>query len=193
MRRRRPLLPLRWLWLLGVLLIARPVAAQVPADDQARILVRALAYDANLKTRAGDALRIAVLCNAKSASSRSAADGIVGAFRKLSNFTVQGLAVQVQRIDYENEAALTAAIESGRIGALYVGPGLDSAHAAIRGVSRARRIITMAGDEAAITGGLALGVVAIDNLPKIIVNLPASREEGAAFSGELLRLAKVLK
>ena len=59
--------------------------------------------------------------------------------------------------------------------------------------TRRLKVITMASRQDYVQRGLSLGVFAIDGKPTILVNLAASKAEGAAFGSDLLRLAKVIR
>ena len=83
-----------------------------PARAPGLILTRALAYDGNLKTRAGADLLIAVLGKPGNAASDELASTMGKAFRGLGNVKVQGLAVRATQLAYKDAAGLAAAIES---------------------------------------------------------------------------------
>jgi hypothetical protein len=70
---------------------------------------------------------------------------------------------------------------------------LDASLADIKAVARMRKVLTVGSQEAQLKLGLSLGVFDIDGKNTIIVNLEANREEGVAFSPELLRLATVVR
>ena len=59
--------------------------------------------------------------------------------------------------------------------------------------SRRAHVLTIASKEEQLNAGFSLGVFAFDGKTTITVNLTASREEGAAFSSELLHLARVIR
>jgi hypothetical protein len=63
----------------------------------------------------------------------------------------------------------------------------------IKSVSRQRKVLTVASQEGHLKLGLSLGVFDIGGKNTIMVNLEASREEGAVFGPELLRLATVVR
>ena len=98
-------------------------ADEVPPARQVLILTRALAYDGNLKARAGADLLIAVLGKPGNAASDELAGTMGKAFRALGNVKVQGLAVRAMQLAYKDAAGLAAAIEAQGIDALYVCPG----------------------------------------------------------------------
>jgi hypothetical protein len=180
--------------LLAAWLLPRVACAdQVAPDKQAVILARALAYDDNLKTRAGDSLVIAVIFKASAGGSESAADGVVRAFKAIEGVKVQGLPLRVVKLAFSGKDALHGAVTSQGIDALYVCAGLEGDQSAIRDESRRDHILTIASREEQLTAGLSLGVFLFDGKTTITVNLPSSKEEGAAFSSELLRLARVIR
>jgi hypothetical protein len=177
--------------------LVSPVAAapadEVPVARQVLILTRALAYDGNLKNRAGADLLIAVLGKPGNAASDELASTMGKAFRGLGNVKVQGLAVRATQLSFKDAAGLAAAIESQGIDALYVCPGLDAELTGIFEATRRLKVVTMASRQDYVQRGLSLGVFAIDGKPTIVVNLAASKQEGAAFGSDLLRLAKVIR
>jgi hypothetical protein len=181
-----------WLCALVTSATAAP-ADEVPPPRQVLILTRALAYDGNLKTRAGADLLIAVLGKPGNATSDELAATMGKAFRGLGNVKVQGLAVRATQLAYKDASGLAAAIEAQGIDALYVCPGLDAELMGIFEATRRLKVITMASRQDYVQRGLSLGVFGIDGKPTILVNLAASKSEGAAFGSDLLRLAKVIR
>jgi hypothetical protein len=172
---------------------ASQAAEEVPPDRQVLILSRALAYDSNLKTRAGDQLTIAVLIRPGDVASREAGAALMTAWKSLAAIKLQGLPMTTVTLDFTGTPSLLAQIEARHIDAVYVTAALDPELPAITTVTRQRKVITMAARRDQVTRGLSLGVFAVDNKPTIVINLAASRAEGAAFASDLLRLALVIK
>jgi hypothetical protein len=179
--------------LVGLLFGRTSDAADLPPAKQAIFLARVIAYDGNLKTRAGAAVNIAILLKKGDAESEKMADNVMKAFLPLEAATMLGLSVKVSRVSFAGRDALDKAIREGGIDTLYICRGLDSSLADIKTVTRARKVLTMASQEDQLKLGLSLGVFSIDGKNTILVNLEASREEGAAFGPELLRLATVVR
>ncbi|MGZ3441616.1 MAG: YfiR family protein, partial [Polyangia bacterium] len=123
----------------------------------------------------------------------STADSVVRAFKALECVKVQNLPLRVVKLAYSSKDALHSAVTSQGIDALYVCPGLESDQGGIRDESRRDHVLTIASREEQLTAGLSLGVFTFEGKTTITVNLPASKEEGAAFSSELLRLARVIR
>ncbi len=182
---------------LGVvtLMVAAPVRSQleVPADRQVLVLTRALSYDSDLKSRVGNDIVLAVLSKAGNSGSEASAATIMKAFRMLANVKVQGLPLVTRALSYTSASALASAVLSHGVDVLYVCPGLESDLAAIIDLCRKRHVITFGSREEQVTRGLSMGVFPIDSRPTIVLNLPAAKSEGASFSSELLRVAKVIK
>jgi hypothetical protein len=167
--------------------------ADLPPGKQAIFLARVIAYDANLKERAGAAVNIAVLAKKGDKESEKMAEFLVKAFTPLESARLLGLPVKISRLYFGGRDTLDRAVVEGGIDALYVCSGLDASLADIKAVARSRKVLTVGSQEAHLKLGLSLGVFYIDGKNTIIVNLEANREEGVAFGPELLRLATVVR
>jgi YfiR/HmsC-like len=179
--------------LAALLLAYGSFGGELPPGKQAIFLARVIAYDGNLKGRAGPAVNIAVLAKKGDKDSEAMAEAILKAFSPLASATLSGLPVNVIRIPFAGREALEHAVREGGIDTLYVCSGLDAALADIKNVSRQNKVLTVASQEGHLKLGLSLGVFDIGGKNTILVNLDASREEGVAFGPELLRLATVVR
>ena len=169
------------------------IAQELPSDRQVLILSRALAYDSNLKSRAGDDLVVGVLGKAGHGPSEDAASTMARAFRSLISVKVQGLPVRTVQLAYTTAGALASALEARGVDVLYLVPGLEDELPAIAELTRRRHVVTMGSRQEQVARGLSLGVFAVEGKPTIVVNLAASKAEGASFGSDLLRLAKVIR
>lgn len=165
----------------------------VPPSRQAVIVMRALAYDANLRTRAGEAINIAVLHKKGHAGSERMAGVMAKAFAVLESTQVSGLPISVTRLPFAGGEALKKAVSSGGIDLVYVCEGLESDVPAIIEVTREAKVLTVGSKAEHVEMGISLGVLEIDEKCTILLNLPASRQEGVSFAADLLRLARVLR
>lgn len=190
----RPALVLLASALAAALLSPRSAAAaELSPGRQAIFLARVIAYDANLKQRAGAAVNIGVLARKGDKDSEKMADLLVKAWKPVETVTLLGLPVQVSRLWFTGREALDRAVRAGGIDTLYVCSGLEVNLAEVKAVAHARKVLTMASQEGYLKLGLSLGVFAIDGRNTILVNLEANREEGVAFGPELLRLATIVR
>jgi hypothetical protein len=168
-------------------------AAELPPAKQAIFLARVIAYDANLKGRAGEAVNIAVLAKKGEKDSERMSELLAKALTALESATLLGLPVKISRVYFSGRDSLDRAVQEGGIDALYVCSGLDANLADIKSVARARKVLTVGSRQEHLKLGLSLGVFDIDGKNTIVVNIEANREEGVAFGPELLRLATVVR
>ena len=165
----------------------------VPPSRQAVIVLRALAYDANLKRRAGDTINIAVMYKKGYSGSERMAGMMTKAFGALEATRVSGLPILVTRLPFTGVEALKKSINGGGIDVLYVCEGMEGELPAISAISRQMKVLTVGSREEHITKGLSLGVFVMDDKCAILLNLPASKREGVSFAADLLRLARVIR
>lgn len=180
-------------WAFG-LAFASPARAQdVPAERQVLILTRALAYDDEIKGRAGDDVTVAVVSKPGNPASEAMSAAVAKAFRGIGGIKVQGLSLKIVQVPFASGPALQAAASGQSIDVFYICVGLEADLPAIIETTRKRRAVSIGSREDQVQRGLALGVFQIEGKPTIVVNLPAAKAEGSAFSSDLLRLAKVIK
>ncbi len=170
-------------------------ADDVLADQQVLILSRALVYDDNFKERVGAEVRIAILSRPGNAASEASAAAMLKAWKGVGNLKLAGLPLRVIALDFKDAASLGPSIGSGSeaVDVLYVCPGLESNLSEILELTRKGKVVTVGSREDYVRKGASLGVFLINSRPTIMINLPASKTEGASFSSDLLRLATVIK
>jgi len=165
--------------------------AHAADDRRAAIVARALSYDYALKSRAGEGLSIGVVY--RPVTTEAAADQWVQSFKPLESVKVQGMAINVAKIAYEGIDRLKSRVSAEGIDVLIVCDGLDDALSAILQLSHEKKLLTVAGKEAYVQGGVTLGIVNEGERITIEVNVAGAAAEGVNFSSELLRLAKMIK
>lgn len=180
----------RWLVSVVLALHARPACAGDPVREAA-ILVRALSYERNLPARAGEDVVVAVVHEPADAASAEMGAAVLAAFQQHEGATVQGLALRAVSVPWGAEAP--AALDVAGADVVYVCAALDASLPALLALARETKRITMAHDEASVLQGASIAVVEQGGAPRIVVNLPASKEEGSEFGSELLSLAKVIR
>jgi hypothetical protein len=167
-------------------------ASSLPPAKQATILLRALAYDTNLRARSGGIVNVAVLRKTGDSRSEAMAIAVTEAFKALESASVAGLPMKVATLSPGDMKLLDQAIANEGIDTIYVCDGLESEIPAIKTITRRRKVITMGSREQYLTQGLSLGVFALGGRNALELNLQASREEGAAFSTEIVGMARII-
>lgn len=167
-----------------------PVDAEAVQRD-VLVLVRALAYDRNLAQRFGGDLKVGVLHDREPLEGEPKV--VLGVLDALKSVKIGGLSLSAVAVRWTDAAGLEGAVKDQEIDVLYIAMGLDDAAAAAPEVSHASKRATMTRHRPYLDVGLALGIDEVNGKPRVAVNLPAAKAEGASFTAELLRIAEVVR
>ena len=162
-----------------------------PADDEAKILLRAISFDRALPARAGSEVVISVVYDARASGGERERDGRVLAFRKLSGRTMAGLPMRVTSLDCSPSKSLDDALRGVDI--VYLTSGAKDCVRALTAATRKLRIASLASGRALVELGVTIGVTIEGARPKLLVNLKASKAEGLDLASQMLQLAEVIK
>jgi hypothetical protein len=168
-------------------------ADDVPPEQQVLILSRALVYDDNFKERVGAEVRLAVVSKPGNSGSEACGASMLKAFKGVGNLKLAGLPLKTIPSAFKDASSLGNVISSDEIDVVYLCPGLESNVSDIVELTRKRHVISVGSRDDYVKRGVSLGVFLTNGRPTIMVNLTASRSEGASFSSDLLRLATVIK
>ena len=164
----------------------------VPFDVQVPLVLKALTYDRNLKTRAGDNVRIGVVSPAK--AGREPAEDLLASVGHLPDRTVSGMPVTFKEILTTDDLGLDQALRGGRWAAVYIMPGFRAEEiAVIRRVCAARQVLGVAAEVEDVERGIAFGVGSAAGRPQIVVNVASAKASGTDFDLALLRLARLVQ
>jgi hypothetical protein len=176
-------------------LVPRVLAAQevaVPVAIQVPILVKILNFDRNLAGRAGARLVVGVLFQNRYRTSANVADEVCRALQVLPAGALGAMELSCVAIDLDATSALDSALKQNRIQVLYVSPLRAVPLGDVTAVSRAAGITTLTGVPRYVETGLAIGLDMKGERPEILINLAASRAEGADLTAHLLKLARLV-
>ncbi len=179
-----------------LVLIGRPAWAEapsVPADLQAAILTRTLAYDRALKARAGSAVVIGVLAKAGDKLSAASQEQMLKALASVEPRSVHGLPVRIVSASFKDRAGLLTWFDQEGIDALYVTPGLGDEVPTLRAACEERKVASLSALRAFVEKGLAVAVVAKGDTARLLVNLKAAEAAGMDLDPKLLQLSEVLR
>ncbi len=169
---------------------ARRAAAEVPAEKQAPIIVRILAYDHALADRAGAAVKLAIV-HGESAASLACA----GRMRAALDGLVSRVVVTGKRLEVETLSAVEVSGEAlARRGfsVLYLCSGADAHVPAVVKAARTAQVLTFTDQVHYLARGMSIALSDDRVRIGISVNLVAARAEGARLAGQFLRLSKVV-
>jgi hypothetical protein len=180
----------------ALLLRAQALTAQevaVPVDVQVPLFVKILSFDRNLSTRAHGEVVLGVLCQGKYRTSSAVASEVQREARRMAGATIGGLPVRVVVIDLDETPDLVATLHRLHVTVLYVSPLRAVDVRSVTKASRAAQITTLTGVPRYVETGLAIGIDMKGERPEIMVNLAASRAEGADLNAQLLKLARIVQ
>lgn len=183
--------------LLLVLLLAAMSDVQdmaVPISTQYPLFLKILSYDRHLEEQAPEEIVIGVVYQDRFRESRSAKDEFMGVAQSLPiPNEINGIPVRCVPIKIENAEDLAQAMQRQHAHVLYVTPLRAIELSAISSISQAQGATTLTGVPEYVQAGLAVGIdLKKDRKPSILINLAASKAEGAQFSAQLLKLVKVI-
>jgi hypothetical protein len=108
----------------------------------------------------------------------------------MTNVRLQGIPLRVQGIVIGTPAEVEATLTKNGIGVLLATPDITSADlAALRAVIKRRNLLTIGTTREQVQGGVTLAVVPDAGKLSLMLNARIGREQGAAFSDELFRIA----
>jgi hypothetical protein len=160
-----------------------PVAIQVP------LFLKVMSFDRLLKSRAGDELIVMVAYQSGNHASLMAKDEVLRAM-SAGSAAVDGITIRTIALDLDRES-LADGLRDQRVALLYVTPLRAFDIGAVAAAARAAHATTITGVPRYVALGLAISVRLQGDRPKLLVNVQASRLEGAELSAELLKLAQV--
>jgi hypothetical protein len=156
------------------------------------LLLKILQFDKNLPTRAGQQIVIGVVYQGRFRASARACEEMRKAAHAADNERVGERSIKIVEVDLER-VNLREALDSLNVSVVYVTPLRATHITTITNVTRELNITTVTGIEEYVHQGLAIGLGVWQEKPRVLVNLEASRAEGADFSSRLLSLAQVVK
>jgi hypothetical protein len=158
----------------------------VPVRVQVPLLLRIMTFDRNLAQRRTGDLVVAVLYQSRNRTSMTIAEEVTRLLGSTPGTEAVG-------IDLDHVTDLRAALAESRGRVLYVSPLRDVEISGIVGVSREAGVTTVTGVPRYVDEGIAIGLDLKAERPEIVVNLEGARAEGADFTAQLLKLARLVR
>jgi len=146
----------------------------VPYDVHVPLLLKLVSKSRSLPDRLGAEVRIAVCGKLSLGAVRELADGKLLLGRPI-------------RVIDATQASAGAEI-------VYVGPDAEVSVQEVRALAKRTGAVTVTGVSELVEQGIALGVkLSPSHRPKILVNLPAAREQGIDLPAAVLAIAEVIE
>ena len=174
----------------GAPAVASAQEVEVPVHIQVPLFMKVMSFDRQFLVRAGTEVVVGVAFQGGYAASVTARDEVVRALRGMV-VGPDGRGVRAVPIDLDRVSAEDA-LARVRPCVLYVAPLRGADVAALAAAARRARVTTVTGVPRYVSLGLAVGARLQGDRPRLLINVEASRQEGAAFAAELLKLAQVV-
>jgi hypothetical protein len=157
------------------------------------LVLRALAHDHALAERIGPRANVAVLFNSDRPTSAACGATMFAALGKAAaKYSLSGAPVVVHSLPLADIETLATAVTSANLAVLFVCGGLEPLEMTrILAVAHQHKVRTITADSTILASGVGIGLVMRNDKPKIVVNLAASRAEGANLSADFLMIADV--
>ena len=152
-----------------------------------------LTYDRNMGKRGDDtSVTLGVVFNPESAVSERDAKSIGGDFAssglniKLNKRQVNAVLVAWRGDNMKQE------LRAGKVDLLYLAADTWEQLDEIKSVAAQLKVPTMAGSQSMVSAGIALGVIAGDSGPQILINRKAARAQGMYLDARVYRHATLI-
>jgi hypothetical protein len=171
---------------LATVLLAGSASASmvVPVDVQMDLFANIAKLDRNADPAKG--VTLAIVYQRGYPESVSTKESVLAAVRKQNPRMVCVL------LEADNPEILRRMLANTEANVLYIAPLRAVEVSEIAQISRSRGIRTITGVPEYVKAGIAVGIGLQKQRPLIIINLEAARAEGAAFSSQLLSLARIV-
>jgi hypothetical protein len=170
--------------------MARAQEMDVAPAIQIPILVKVMTFDRQLRVRAPEGPVVGIVFQSGNRASTLAKDDVVRSLGTTRD--VDGERFRVVAIDLDRER-LEEALRTSNVTVLYVTPLRATDVGALAAIARAAHVTTVTGVPRYVSLGLGIGVGQRGGRPRILINVEATRLEGAEFGAELLKLAEIVK
>jgi hypothetical protein len=165
----------------------------VPESRQIPIFLRILAYDRNLNQRVGERLNIGIIYSDR--TNPELGDNLTNVIEALGqnqSTEIKGLPVTFTVLRFSTPEAFTQRLTEAGVNIVYLTSGLRENLSDIVAVTRQLKVLSLAAEIVYLKSGVALGLHPIEGRLRIFINLKASREEGARFSANILKLCEIV-
>jgi hypothetical protein len=150
-----------------------------------------LAYDRNLKARAREQVRIAVVFKPGLVASERERDALLIALEEVAGQArVAGLPVRAVALPWQDAVDFRARLAEAGATALYVCGGLEEVTRELARAARERSVLALGGTREQVVKGLAVGLVDRGERAALVVNQRAAAGQGADLASGLLSLAE---
>jgi YfiR/HmsC-like len=157
-----------------------PVAVQVP------LFLKVMTFDRQRRHGPDVEVLIGITYQSGYRTSVTTRDEVTRALAKAPNLKYRLILIDLDRDD------LVEMLQHHRVNFLYVSPLRAISASSIAAIATAAHVTSVTGVPQYVEQGIAVGARLRGDRPRLMVNLASSKQSGADFTSELLKLAEVL-
>ncbi len=166
-------------------------AAELPVEQQPKLLLRLLAYDHIFETAIPATATVLLLHNPEKRSGKQQCEQLQRAITDAAGqYSFLGSPIVAKSVPWTDASALQQEIAESKPITLYLCPGFDTQVEAVIGVTREQELLSSTGTEAYLEHGVSVALVRQANRAVPIVQLTNMRAEGRLINASVLRLAE---
>lgn len=165
----------------------------VPVEHQYPLIAKILTFDRNLHQRSGAELVMGVIHQPGYPPSLATLRELERVVSESPIKSVEGMPVRVVAVPLRDPRTLEAELLSLGVNVAYLAPLRAVDVRAVVAASHAAGALTVTGVPDYVGMGVSVGLGLQSDRPRILINLPASRRDGADFAAGLLTLADVIR
>lgn len=165
----------------------------VPLDLQLNLLPKILLYEKNLRNKKLKVVNVGVVYQRKFRTSLNVKNEIMDYVKNNPLKIEENSILNFIPIPIEKESDITPVVIDKAINVLYLCPLKAVNMNSILEITREKKILTFSGVIDYIDMGISVVIDVKGEKPLITINLPSSKLEGADFSSQLLKLARVIQ
>lgn len=170
---------------------ARAQEMVLPSGLQVQIFLKAMTFDRNLKKRSGDRIVVGVLYQKEYRESVVAQERIIASGQSAEAREISSIPLEFIPVELPSQPDLRQILKELDIDVLYIVPLRAVDVGGLLDVTRSMQVVTVTGVPEYVERGVSMGFGVKGEKPLILVNLNASRLEGAEFTAQFLKLTKI--
>lgn len=171
--------------------LARAEQPSIPLRLQASLIAKLAGYDRNMRIRAGDRVRVALLIKPGDADSVRVGVEMSHALGEIAE--IAGLPHEELSVAYTTAEILPETCASRHIAILYVTPGFDGDASKISRALQGTDVLTVSAVARYVPRGIVVGFDALGGQPRMLVHLQQARAQHVDFQATVLKLMKVVE
>jgi hypothetical protein len=162
-----------------------------PAELQADLLAKLVAYDRNFIGRAGGMAEVILLAKRDDPGSKKGAMAMSFALSRIDR--LGDLPHRETIVEFDSATSVARLCSKRRAAVLYVSSGLDGEIGGLRAALSDVSVLSVSAVPEYVPAGIVLGFDLVSGKPKLLLNLPQAKKQNIDFVAPVLALMKIFR